>query len=382
MDAVLTNMRIGLARLCVPVLLCMLLAPAVSAEPARVMPKAMQSLLLDITDVGARLVAVGDRGHVLYQDSPEDEWQQAPVPVRQMLTSLCFSGPDRGWAVGYDAVVVATVDGGRSWHDQYLGLTYQFAFNQQLLTDLISKKNTLTASLAVADTDVEVNDLRNQLEDLALDIGDAQDALAEPVHTPPLFDVYCQDSLNAYAVGAFGIFVYTQDGGVNWHRDDRRIPNPGQYHLNAITGDAGNLLWIVGEGGLMFHSDDKGLNWQQLESPYEGSLFGIQYHIGRSMLLVYGLQGNAFVSADGGVSWIKSQTEGNRSFAGGVWFNADYVMLVGGVGNVQLSRNGGLNFDTVPFPGRANLSAVAVRNGRATAVGLGGIYRVEELVQP
>jgi photosystem II stability/assembly factor-like uncharacterized protein len=382
MDAVLGSLLSRCVPLHVLALLCSLYVPVVCAEPARIMPKAMQSLLLDITDVGQRLVAVGDRGHVLYQDAPRGEWQQAPVPVRQMLTALCFSGPDRGWAVGYDGVVIATIDGGKSWHAQYLGLTYQSALNQQRLNDLYAKRGATKATLAAAADERRAQDLRSQLEELALDIEDAQDALGEPPYTPPLLDVYCSDSLTAYAVGAFGIFIYTEDGGVNWHRDDGRIPNPGGYHLNGITGDADRQLWVVGEGGLMFYSDNAGGSWQSLDSPYEGSLFGVEYQGERNRLLAYGLRGNAFVSTDGGVSWIRSQTQGNRSFAGGVWFNADYVMLVGSVGNAQLSRNGGLSFDTVPFPSRANLSAVAVRNGRATAVGLGGIYPVEELAQP
>jgi photosystem II stability/assembly factor-like uncharacterized protein len=382
MDAVPGSLLLILTRVCVMGLLCPLFTVAVQAEPSLIMPKARQSLLLDITNTGQRLLAVGERGHVLLQDSPRDEWQQVSVPVQRMLTALCFSDSVRGWAVGYDGVVLATVDGGKSWHTQYLGLTYQFALNQQLLSDLIMKKRSLEAALATGEDDDIKRDVVSQLEELALDIEDAQAALAEPPYTPPLLDVYCRDSLTGYAVGAFGIFLSTRDGGVNWLREDNRIPNPGQYHLNAITGNGDGKLWIVGESGLMFYSANDGRNWQPLDSPYEGSLFGIEYQSERNTLLAFGLRGNAFLSSDGGVKWTKSHTVGDRAFSGGAWFNADYVMLVGSVGNAQLSRDGGLNFQVVSFPGRANLSAVAVRNGRATAVGLGGIYPIDELGEP
>jgi photosystem II stability/assembly factor-like uncharacterized protein len=38
---------------------------AVNAQNASIMPLASQSLLLDIATAGSRLVAVGERGHIL-----------------------------------------------------------------------------------------------------------------------------------------------------------------------------------------------------------------------------------------------------------------------------------------------------------------------------
>jgi len=52
--------------------------------------KAVESLLLDVAHAGARLVAVGDRGHILYSDDDGASWAQAKVPTRQMLTSVFF----------------------------------------------------------------------------------------------------------------------------------------------------------------------------------------------------------------------------------------------------------------------------------------------------
>ena len=44
--------------------------------------KAVESLLLDVAHAGARLVAVGDRGHILYSDDNGASWAQAKVPTR------------------------------------------------------------------------------------------------------------------------------------------------------------------------------------------------------------------------------------------------------------------------------------------------------------
>ena len=78
-------------------------------------PKAVHSLLLDVANTGERLVAVGDRGHVLYSNDQGQSWQQAKVPTRQMLTSLFFVDAQHGWVVGHDAQILATTDGGLTW---------------------------------------------------------------------------------------------------------------------------------------------------------------------------------------------------------------------------------------------------------------------------
>ena len=43
--------------------------------------KASRSLLLDVTHAGNRMVAVGDRGHILYSDDQGKSWTQAKVPT-------------------------------------------------------------------------------------------------------------------------------------------------------------------------------------------------------------------------------------------------------------------------------------------------------------
>jgi len=67
-------------------------------------PRAASSLLLDVTHAGERLVAAGDRGHILYSDDGGASWTQAKVPTRQLLTAIYFADAQHGWAVGHDAL--------------------------------------------------------------------------------------------------------------------------------------------------------------------------------------------------------------------------------------------------------------------------------------
>src|SRR5690606_34448929 len=81
--------------------------------------RAASSLLLDVTHAGERLVAAGDRGHILYSDDGGASWTQAKVPTRQLLTAIYFTDAQHGWAVGHDALVLASTDGGQTRSEEH-----------------------------------------------------------------------------------------------------------------------------------------------------------------------------------------------------------------------------------------------------------------------
>jgi photosystem II stability/assembly factor-like uncharacterized protein len=88
------------------------LAPAARAatDYAMIMPRAASSLLLDIAAAGDRLVAVGERGHILYSDDHGDSWVQTRVPTSVMLTRVFFVSGDLGWAVGHDGNILVSAE--------------------------------------------------------------------------------------------------------------------------------------------------------------------------------------------------------------------------------------------------------------------------------
>jgi photosystem II stability/assembly factor-like uncharacterized protein len=358
------------------ILMFCLLLPALSlAEDARLLPLASKSLLLDIVSIDDELVVVGEYGHILLSHDNGESWQQAQVPSRQMLTAVHFSTPSRGWAVGHDGLILASVDGGEHWVVQRDGLQEQKLLNALKLASLQSRREELRGSLLAAESRGQRSELQLTLEDLELDIEDAQYQLQDAVHAPPLLDVFFRDELRGIAVGAFNTLLLTTDGGVSWRYLSDRLENPDEYHLNAVTGDSDGNLWIAGEGGVLFHSADAGENWRTLASPYAGSWFGIDLALQSGRLLVFGLRGNVFFSDDGGDSWLGSAVATDRSLAGGGFLNERYVMLVGAVGTLLVSEDGGASFSSRPLGERVNLSAVACAGGQALVVGQGGVYR-------
>lgn len=352
--------------------------PILSRE-ARLMPLVTRSLLLDIVQINGRLVAVGERGHIVYSDDNGASWMQAIVPTRQMLTALYFTSREHGWAVGHDGMILKTADAGAHWSIQRDGLADQSIRNRKLVASLTQRSATLKQKMVAAADEGERKKLQDKREELELDLEDAVLALASPPHTPPLLDVYFSDDLHGVAVGAFNTLLLTADGGRNWTDAGDYLNNPGEFHLNAITGDGRGQLWVAGEGGLLMRSADQGTTWTEIASPYDGSWFGISHAQQSDTLLVFGLRGNVFRSSDRGLTWHKVEVDTSRSLAGGGFLSDRHAVLVGAVGTVLISNDGGLSFRTQPLKARLGLSAVSMGEKDLVLVGQHGIHVASHL---
>ncbi|PIB63848.1 YCF48-related protein [Pseudomonas sp. 2995-3] len=294
-----------------------------SAQPVFAIesPKAAKGLMIDVVHAGKRLVAVGDRGHILYSDDQGNTWTQAKVPTRQLLTAVYFVDDKHGWAVGHDAQILASTDGGATWAQQY-------------------------------------QDLKREA---------------------PLLDVWFKDAEHGLAVGAYGALIETTDGGKTWDDVSDRLDNEDQFHLNAIAAIKGAGLFIVGEQGSMFRSSDDGQTWEKLEGPYEGSLFGVIGTAQPQTLLAYGLRGNLYRSTDFGSTWEPVALNAARGalefgLSGATLLDDGAIVVVGNGGSVVISHDDGQTFSVFNRPDRISLSSVtAAGNGNLILAGQGGV---------
>ncbi|MGL6244146.1 WD40/YVTN/BNR-like repeat-containing protein [Pseudomonas sp.] len=251
--------------------------------PAKSSALAIRSPLLGVTRAGERLVAVGQRGHILYCDEGGDAWQQATVPVSADLNAVSFPSSTQGWAVGNDGVVLHSSDAGLTWKKQLDG--------RQIGALLVEHYGALSR--------VEPGN-----EQWLKFVEDGHRMIEEGADKP-LLDVWFANEKTGYVVGAFNLILRTDDGGQHWTPFQDRTDNPQGLHLNAIayTGDA---LYIVGEQGLLRKWNESAQRFVALDTPYQGSFFGV---IGKpGEVLVYGLRGHVFRSIDGGSSWTPLDT--------------------------------------------------------------------------
>ncbi|WP_369602062.1 YCF48-related protein [Hahella sp. SMD15-11] len=259
--------------------------------------KAASSLLTDIAQAGSRLVAVGQRGHIIYSDDMGKTWVQAKVPVSVLLTGVYFVDSRNGWATGHGGLVLHTTDGGATWTKQFDGNEA----NQLVIAQVQARLDALQAKYDQASED-EKADLEYELEDAQFALEDAQ-ADAETGPSKPLLDVWFKDTNHGFVVGAYGFFFETRDGGETWENAAPRIENDERFHLNAIAQVTGGALFIVGEAGQIFRSTDEGATWEKLDSPYSGSLFAVSGTGNVNEVLVAGLRGHIFRSQDLGRTW-------------------------------------------------------------------------------
>lgn len=313
--------------------LCAALPAPVAAQTPSVQSRlAASSLLLDGAVVGPRLIVVGERGHVLFSDDEGATWTQAQVPVQVMLTSVRMHDAQTGWAVGHDAVILRTRDGGETW---------------QLVHDA-------------------------------------------PQAQLPLLDVWFRDADTGFAVGAFGTFLVTTDGGDTWtcrnacweetdgesgppllHAPDSDFED--DFHLNTLVPAGPGRLFLAGEAGVLYRSDDGGATWRDLPSPYSGSWFGA-LALDANTVLVAGLRGRLFRSEDAGESWTRIETGTTATLTDLVQVTPDLILITGLAGALLTSRDNGLSVSYRPLPSRQGVStALATDGGGVVLVGESGV---------
>jgi photosystem II stability/assembly factor-like uncharacterized protein len=295
-------------------------APAVEVKPrpAEKMPLTPKSLLLDVVQAGTQYVAVGDRGAVLLSADGKD-WEQVDVPVRSALTAAHFPDPQHGWAVGHDAAIVATADGGKTWTLQNF----------------------------------------------------------QPELEKPLLDVLFLDASRGYAVGAYGLLLATSDGKT-WAELDAPSIREEEVHFNSITRLGNGSLFIAGESGMLAVSGDEGKTWSKLKSPYDSSYFGA-LPVGDKGALVYGLRGNAYVTQDvRGGRWTKLQTNSVASMFGGTVLPGGERVMVGLNGVIFVADAAGA-VRSLQTPAGTPLSAAIPLDGGLLAVGESGVQQLATL---
>lgn len=320
--------------------------------PSMETSKATQSLLLDVAVAGGSYVAAGERGHIIFSRDQGKNWEQAQVPVSTTLTGIFFVDESNGWAVGHGGVVLVTTDGGKSWAKQMDG----YLANQMVIKAAQEKIKRLETKLASASGDA-ASDLEMELETATYALDDAK-IDAEVGASKPLLDVWFKDKNTGFVVGAYGYIFRTDDGGNTWKDWSANIQNVDRFHYNAITQITGGALFIVGEAGIVFRSTNNGDTWDTIESPYDGSFFGVTGTGNVNEVLAFGLRGNLFRSTNLGDTWDSVQSGVDVSLTSGWSSKGGVVTIVGVSGVVVVSNDAGETFQATERQDRLSLSNV------------------------
>jgi photosystem II stability/assembly factor-like uncharacterized protein len=339
--------------------------------PATLSRKAAISPIMDISRIGTRLIAVGARGHILYSTDSGQTWTQVKVPVSVTLTAVCFPSLQTGWAVGHDGVILRSDDGGRTWRKQIDGTAINALMRPALQTVIAAQRQRLAHAGQDRRAEIET-----KLENLSFFLDDINLAIAEGP-TRPLMDVWFKNEREGIVVGAFGMILGTVDGGENWTPWLDRIDNPDGFHYYGIC-RSGDDLYIAGEAGMLFRSDDWGQHWQRLQSPYDGSFFGIIGSDDGTMQAAFGLRGSLFLSHDKGKTWTAATNHKRASVSGGAVLADGTIVFTCIDGTIMQSQDNGKTFSVLPtrFPG--SIAITETSDGELAVAGLRGVTLIEK----
>ncbi len=237
-----------------------------------------------LLNLGARVVAVGERGSILLSDDQGVSWQPASVATQRnaTLTAVVALDAKRLLTVGHDGWILRSEDAGSSW--------------QEIRYDS--------------------------------DLGE------------PLLGIWTDGGDSVMAFGSFGKFYQSLDGGQTWAPRQLDIDSA---HLNSMAGGNDGRRMLVGEQGLVLRTTDSGQHWQPLPAFYSGSLFGI-VHLSANNWVTYGMRGHVFVSHDFGDSWTQIKLGNQLPLYGHVLLPDHSGLVIVGAGSsvVRLDAQGAL----------------------------------------
>ena len=298
---------------------------------------------LGLADVGDRIIAVGEQGSIVYSEDSGHRWRQAETPTSALLNAVCFADDLNGWAVGHDAVVLHTRDGGLTWEKQY--------------EDLFSPASWDDYDDDDADMDDLYGDPYADVDDWDEDFDGGGDDILEFADAP-LLDVHCHSRKRVIAMGGFGYYLETADGGQTWSKLTDKLSNPEASHLYSVVGfEDTDTLFIGGERGILFRSQDAGDNWGAINGPSTGTFFGLTPLVG-DVLLAYGLQGQVWLTRDEGESWTELNSGITRGINDATVMADGTLVLVTNAGGIITNQGRGTTLTLNYLPDRQSLAAV------------------------
>jgi photosystem II stability/assembly factor-like uncharacterized protein len=294
--------------------------------PATKSDFATEAMIYVVHKFGDRYFAGGIRGHILYSDDGGDTWTQANVPVRSGILDIHFPSSQQGWAVGHEAVVLHTGDGGENWEKQYDGL--QLTRDAQAFYTRKMEEEPDNDYYAL---------LQGEME-FASEQGAAN----------PLFKIYCFSDTACNAIGAYGLAIRTRDGGETWEPTMHKNENDTFYHTFDFAPLPGeDRFFLAGEAGTFLVVDvaieGEGKAVRVNSVPWEGSFFASS-DTADGAIVMGGLRGRMFHTADEGDTWVVVEKPDTSTIVDIIRLADDRLVAAGLAGEILVSTDNGFTF--------------------------------------
>jgi photosystem II stability/assembly factor-like uncharacterized protein len=200
--------------------------------------------------------------------------------IYRAFTSFYFFDSNNGWAVGYNGLMVNTVDGGKTWTNRK-GVNDGLTFNKITFTD---KNNGFATSYE-----------KDYLQ--TTDGGKTWVLKSLGINSNPQKSFFT-DSNTGIAVGSDGFIIKTVDGGKTWQKIRGNTDNYG-----AITFLDKNTGYRVGGYGSIEKTVDGGNTWKAQNSNSKSYLDKVQFADANTGWVLPSYSNTLLTTLDGGNTW-------------------------------------------------------------------------------
>jgi photosystem II stability/assembly factor-like uncharacterized protein len=208
--------------------------------------------------------AAGQAGEIVHSADGGKSWQQQKSGISRQLLDIAFANPQRGIAVGDFGVLLRTEDGGTTWTRIPLPQDIKLPPD---VAEVVDPGDIVLYSATFGDADHvwAAGEFGTILA--STDGGLSWHPQQSPVETT-LFGISFADQQRGWAVGMESTLLGTADGGISWHQTQIETPKGFSLALYDVQ-VRGGYGWAVGNSGLLLNSKDSGATWQLVNVPVQ-----------------------------------------------------------------------------------------------------------------
>lgn len=310
---------------------------------------------------------VGNNKYIsaLISDTYTKKWFKQPNFYWQKLNDVKFTNRQNGFAVGDQGVFLKTTDGGVSWAEGWIGNNlpfYKFANPTQNVFFAVGENGSLFNS-ADGGTIWQKRALSNKKTIRAISMNLSQPGwiagdkgfAASTVDSGKTWNEIVVDSTkNFYGVDVFpdwkavlagdnGTVFISTDSVNGWEQKNAGVT----VNLRAVK-IIGNQLFVAGDSGTVITSSDRGLTWENIGVPIETNLKDIFLLTNQAMYVV-GDGGKIYYTNNGGANWYSQYSADSHDLSAVAFVDSAYGIAVGNDGTIlKTTEPGTFNGDKPP----------------------------------